>query len=246
MSQQYKAAAEVIKGAIVTLNAILVGPEDEMHRLKLSQSLQHEADYLLLVTGAGDLTENKDAVVLGPATTIGGRPIAKLPRITERDLKPSDDAVLNLKEQVESALVYFGPDSDAAGILANIPDLVVRGVAKKAGLKVTKDQPKELTVEFIDEIKAALLAKGLVPSIRAEDKDLQEKYLSEKSLPLVVGQGGLSEAHIVTSEDLTTTEEQQLQAEPVIIPPTPAEKVPDEQHPQPDQLKADTKKKTGK
>jgi hypothetical protein len=178
MSQQYKAAAKVIEGAIASINAILVGPEDEMHRLKLSQSLQREADYLLLVTGAGDLNENKDAVILGPATTIGGRPISKLPRITERDLKPSDDAVLNLKEAVENAVVYFGPDSDSAGILANIPDLVIRGVAKKAGLKVTKEQPKELTVEFIDEIKAALLAKGLVSN------------------------GGVKESHIIPAEDI--------------------------------------------
>lgn len=161
MSQQYKAAAAILTGAITTINAILNHSDDELHRLKLIQSLQREADYLLLVTGAGDLSESTGSV-LGPATTIGGRPIGKLPRITERDLRPADDAVLNLKEEVESALFYFGPNSSSAGILANMPDLVIRGVAKKAGLTVSKDNPKELTVEFIDEIKGALLAKGLV------------------------------------------------------------------------------------
>jgi hypothetical protein len=160
MSQQYKAVAEILKGAMASINVILVGSEDEMHRVKLTQTLQREADYILLVTGAGDITDNAGPV-LGPATTIGGKPISKLPRITERDLRPSDDAVLSLKEQVEDALHYFSPGGSSAGILANMPDLVVRGVAKKAGLKVTKDQPKELTVEFIDEIKAALLEKGL-------------------------------------------------------------------------------------
>lgn len=206
MSNQYQAAAEVLKGAIAALNAILTKPEDEMHRIKLTQSLQREADYLLLVTGAGDVTENL-GTVLGNATTIGGKPIAKLSRITERDLRPSDDKVLDLKDQVESALVYFGPHSDSAGILANIPDIVIRGVAKKVGLQVTKQKPEILTVEFINQIKTALEEKELVPYLNLEEK----RELLKSKDPLnddagkiqpVIGEGGIGEVHTIPAENI--------------------------------------------
>lgn len=159
MSQQYKAAAAILKGAQASIEAILIHPEDEMHRLRLFNDLQRSHDQLLLLTGTGDL-ENQQGTVLGPAKTIGGRPIKNMPKITEADLTPSDDKVLQLKQRVESALEYFGPYANSEGILANIPDIVIRGVAKKAGLQVTKDEPKEITAEFIEEVKAALSKKS--------------------------------------------------------------------------------------
>lgn len=155
MSTQYKAVAAVLQQAITSINAILTSPEDEMHRIRIANRLQMETDQLLLLTGAGDLTTGQPAV-LGPATTIGGKKIGKLRKFTEADLVPSDDKVFDLKQQVENAVMYFGPDANAEGILANIPELIIRGMAKKAGLKVTKDEPKELTVEFIEMIKDAL------------------------------------------------------------------------------------------
>jgi hypothetical protein len=207
MSKQYHAAAEVIKGAITALNAILTEPEDELHRLKLGQTLQREADYLLLITGAGDATENKGSV-LGPATTIGGKPIGKLPRITERDLRPSDDKVLALKDQVEAALLYFGPNGSSEGILANIPDMIIRGVAKKAGLHATKQDPELLTVEFIDQIKEALLEKGLVeskeaPKLTTEQFETISGAVANyaKNLP-EEGLGGVNEVHEIPIEDI--------------------------------------------
>lgn len=157
--QQYKAIAALLQATKEGVNNLLSAPEDELHRLNITQQLQQLSDRLLLITGAGDMGQTQ-TTVLGPAKTIGGKPIGKLPRITERDLRPSDDKVLALKDQVEAALQYFNPKASSEGILANIPDIVIRGVAKKAGMKVTKDEPKEITVEFIEEIKAALLAAG--------------------------------------------------------------------------------------
>jgi hypothetical protein len=155
MSNQYKAVAAILTSTITTISQLLNSSEDEMHKLRISNRLKQEADQLLLLTGSGDLQTGQPAV-LGPATTIGGKPIGKVRKFTEADMIPSDDKVHQLKEAIEDALEYFGPEANAAGILANIPELVIRGVAKKAGLKVTKDEPKELTVEFIEQIKTAL------------------------------------------------------------------------------------------
>jgi hypothetical protein len=170
MSNQYRAVAAILGQAITSINAILTCSEDEMHRIRVTNNLQREADQLLLLTGTGDLTTGETSV-LGPAKTIGGKPIKQQRRFTEADLVPSDDKVFNLKQQVENAVTYFGPDASAEGILVNIPDLIIRGVAKKAGLKVTKDEPKELTVEFIEEVKEAL---ALLPKLIEIGKKLTE------------------------------------------------------------------------
>lgn len=188
---KFQAAAQILQAAKAQIKALLTGPDEELHRLRLEQTLQRESDYILMVTGTGDV-QGVETPTLGPATTIGGKPISKIRKLQESDLLPSDDAVLNLKQQVESALVYFGPESNSAGILANIPDLVIRGVAKKAGLKVTKDEPKELTVEFIDEIKAALHARSETPV----------------NPLLEVGKGGISEVVEVPIVDISLTNEQ--------------------------------------
>jgi hypothetical protein len=194
---KYKAVAEILKAAQAQVNALLTAPEDELHRLQITQNLQMQADRILLITGTSDITENK-STVLGPATTIGGKPIAKIPKITERDLLPSDDKVLNLKEQVNDALVYFSPESNSAGILANIPDIVIRGVAKKAGFHVTKDEPAVLNIEFIDRIKEALAAS---------------ENISPK-LPLTPGVGGIKEVITVPADAISNLGDETNTASP--------------------------------
>jgi hypothetical protein len=159
-TSKYQAVSDVLKAAQSQINVLLSDNEDELHRLHIVQVLQQQSNRILLITGTGDLSAQQ-TTTLGPARTIGGKPIEKVRRFAESDLVPADDKVYQLKKNVKSALLYFGPNASAEGILANIPELIIRGVAKKAGLQVTKDEPKELTVEFIDQIKVALLAKGL-------------------------------------------------------------------------------------
>lgn len=191
-ANRYQAVAKVLLAAQEQINVLLVGPDDELHRLKLNQSLQRDADYIVLVTGAGDVHQVQ-STVLGPATTIGGKPIGKGPKFTEADLVPSDDKVFNLKLQVEAAMDYFGPDADSAGILANIPDIVIRGVAKKAGFKeITKDNPKEITVEFIDQVKEALHANTQQPN--------SETIPTVEQIP-----GGISEQNSIATSSTEET-----------------------------------------
>lgn len=216
MSQQYKAVAAILQQAITSVNAILNSPDDELHRLSVTNDLERSHNKLLLLTGTGDL-EAQQSVVLGPAKTIGGQPIKKLRTFTEADLVPSDDKVFKLKQDIEDALVYFGEDLNNGSILANIPDMIIRGVAKRAGLKVTKDQPKELTLEFIDDVKAALRDAGLIqrrePAPALTEEELQA--LAKKHTPLFLtdkpegtieapetGSGGVSEIHILNTDDV--------------------------------------------
>jgi hypothetical protein len=175
MSHQYKAVAAILKNTIASINEILKDPADELHRIRITNDLQLQHDRLLLITGSGDLETGQPAV-LGPAKTIGGKPIAKQRRFTADDMIPADDKVHNLRKQVDAAVLYFGVEASAEGILANIPELIIRGVAKKAGLKVTKDEPKEITVEFIEKIKEVVAAAGLKGEA-ADDEDDEEELV---------------------------------------------------------------------
>jgi hypothetical protein len=236
---KYQAVSEVLKAAQVQVNALLSDPEDELHRIQINNVLQLQADRILLITGAGDIT-NPQSTVLGPAKTIGGQPIGKVRKFTEEDLKPSDDAVFNLKKQVEAALSYFGPNANSEGILANIPEVIVRGVAKKAGLPFSKEYQKEITVEFIDQIKAALHPEGGDASIGKE---------SENVAPLIEGEGGIPVTDTVVEkpEETAPTETAAPVAEPTdVVEPAPGGSAPAAAQQQPEQPKAEKKTKTGK
>lgn len=259
MSKQYKAVAAVLAQAITSINAILTSSEDEMHRIRVTNNLQREADQLLLLTGTGDLSTGQTAV-LGPATTIGGKPIGKQRRFTEADLVPSDDKVYNLKQRVEDAVQYFGPEASAEGILANIPDLVIRGVAKKAGLKVTKDEPKELTAEFVGEIQAALATQnGLKPEetkgrlsvevlnkIQDALKDSKDFHLPSTNEHSALANNPSSVNDIAASVETKVNEslvDAGMSGEPSVAETTKAEEAKQEAKPKPE---TDPKKKAGK
>lgn len=234
MSQQYKAVAALIKNTIAGINELLSDPNDELHRLSVTGDLQRSHDRLLLLTGTGDLETGKSAI-LGPAKTIGGVPIAKQRKFTEADLVPSDDKVFKLKQDIEDALASFAPEASAEGILANIPELIIRGVAKKAGLKVTKDEPAEITVEFIEQAKEALLVAGLtskensgpVTVVEGDSEPSTEKsfdeVISEQMQPIKADEDSNATAGSLFNETIVPAAEEPKQ-----------------------ETKPDTKKKAGK
>jgi hypothetical protein len=250
-NSQYKAVAAILTSAITSINSILTSAEDEMHKIRISNRLQQEADQLLLLTGSGDLATGKGAV-LGPATTIGGKPISKQRRFTADDMIPADDKVNKLKKDVEAAVGYFGPNANAEGILANIPELIIRGVAKKVGLPYKKDEVETITVEFIEKIKEALAAAGIKGEPNDDDDEEEDDELNAAgNQPLIAGQGGVSEVRIISTNDVggpmgegkVESEKQEapvneLQSAPVVEEPK-AEEPKQEPKPEP-------KKKTGK
>jgi hypothetical protein len=241
MSQQYKAVAAILKNTIASINELLNDPQDELHKLSITNDLQRTHDKLLLLTGTGDLESGK-STVLGPAKTIGGVAISKQRRFTEADLVPSDDKVFKLKQDIDAALVYFNPNASAEGILTNMPDLIIRGVAKKAGLKVSKDEPKELTVEFIEEVKQALEDAGLTqrkepaPALTKEELSDLEQRIKEAT----EGSQGEMVAP-VASVNLNEVKEVVMET----IPPIPVAE-PETIDPSKQETKPDPKKKAGK
>jgi len=150
MSDKYKQVLTVLQSAKAEINAILTDPDDELHRIRLTNNLQKDHDNLALLTKSGDLV-GEPVQGLKPAKKIGGKLIG-MHKKAKVDLKPSEEKVNVLKAKVETAFEAF-PNTPAKEILKTYDDLVIRGVAKKVQMKVTADDPAKITIPFINDIK---------------------------------------------------------------------------------------------
>lgn len=78
-----------------------------------------------------------------------------------------------LRAEIETAYPTF-VNRNSNDILANVEHLVIRGVAKKAGLDVTSTEPAVLTEAFVDQIKEAI--NGKENNTVARNTALLEKF----------------------------------------------------------------------
>jgi hypothetical protein len=80
------------------------------------------------------------------------------PKLPEKVKSADEIAAEELKEKVDALEPLFTKiESDK--ILDEHSELVIRGIAKRAGLPVTEDNPKKIDVKYVDEIKKALTEK---------------------------------------------------------------------------------------
>lgn len=147
-----------------------------MHRMRIATNLRRDADYIKLITGSGDI-DAPAPTMLPPAKTFGGKPLRQLRTFTEDDLIASDDKVHQLRKQVEAAEKLFIEEQDPAALIASLTDVVIRGVAKKAGLPFSlKDVPK-VTPEFVAEIQAKvkeMASPEATPSLGANTGSIED------------------------------------------------------------------------
>lgn len=150
---RYKIVVEILQDAARKINEQLTFPEDEHHRIKLTTNLKRDADYISLITGVATFS-NSQLGQLGPATSIGGVKIERLQKevITAVDLEPEDEAKRVFKEKVEYLYDNF-LNLGTANLLTDYEHIYIRGVAKKAKMRVTLEQPESITPDFIEEIK---------------------------------------------------------------------------------------------
>lgn len=153
----YKNVTAILSHAKLAINEELANDSDaQHHRLKIEASLNREIEYINLITGIGDVTSDQK-VSPGPATTMGGQPIKRPPaKLTSEDLEPNPRKVVELRDRVE-ALWHTFVTRDSRELLQEVDDTTIRGVAKKAKMKVTKDDPETITLDFIEEIKNNIL-----------------------------------------------------------------------------------------
>lgn len=147
---------EALQFAKEQIEEILSDAEDVNHKIRLTHRLQMDIDHVNLLFDIG--IQSETPTILPPATTIGGKKIVYKQKVSEKDVDPDEDKVKVLRKQVKEAYDAFLTTENSE--LLKLDGLVIRGVAKKAGLnKVNKDNPETITAQFIDEIKAAIKSK---------------------------------------------------------------------------------------
>jgi len=114
---------------------------------------------LPLVTDLPEGNTQQKKAATEPVTHILGIPVTNSKRIKKSEpqtmVNPKEEDVKILKNDVEAALTTF-LERDSKDLLESLDHIVIRGVAKKAGMQVTILEPETLTVQFINEVKEAI------------------------------------------------------------------------------------------
>lgn len=147
----YKKVIDILTRAKEDVTATLTHPDDEHHRLKIESAIQKNIEYLALLTQTVS-PETEKPPSPGPATTIAGQKIPERQNVKRSDLEPGEAKVQLLRAQVEELYTQF-LQIESLELLKQYDDNLIRGVAKKAKMKVTKEEPEEITLDFIEEIK---------------------------------------------------------------------------------------------
>jgi hypothetical protein len=96
----------------------------------------------------------------GPRT-IMGQPVPEISPIVEQiaAIQPTEGDLNKLREDVAKAYTAF-PTLTNKEIRNTLSDLELRGVARKAGLHVTKTEPEHITEEFLNQVRQAIADKA--------------------------------------------------------------------------------------
>lgn len=172
---KYALVADILTKAKEEINVLLIDPQDQAHRLRLEHALDRESNYLSLITGTGDIA-TKPTNKLGPATSIAGEKIERPKLIVAKDLEPKDEKIEVLKAQVNEAYGIFLTTESKE--LLKLDHLVLKGVAKKAGLN-PKELPAKLNVKAIEEIKAAIKKEQDELDAKIADAETKVKEANE-------------------------------------------------------------------
>lgn len=126
---------------------------------KVLMTIQRESGALKMQIGI-DITNNTPKPKAAPLKKMFGKVIGEVKHAPADVNKPVNDtpnevALKELRMRVDELWPKFLSTS-ADHILDSVSDIEIRGVAKKAGLPVTEDNPKRITTEFIEQIIAAI------------------------------------------------------------------------------------------
>lgn len=157
----------ILQTAKADIKALLTSEHDQHHALRLAHNLDNLTHSFALLTGTATGNESAQTPKLGPATTIAGEKIVRAHQAKAEDLEAKDEKVALLKKQVEDVYKTFLTTTNED--LLKVDPMVLRGVAKRAGLKVTKDEPKQLNVNFILDVKKAIEKEAAVLSTKIAD-----------------------------------------------------------------------------
>ncbi|TXI85980.1 MAG: hypothetical protein E6Q36_10115 [Chryseobacterium sp.] len=105
-----------------------------------------------------------------PITHMLGEDVTIWKDVEIKSIVPNKSDKDSLKKEANEAYETF-IERDNKVILESVDDIVIRAVAKKAGLDVTSTLPEIITIDFIDDIKQAIIAKESVAVAKASESE---------------------------------------------------------------------------
>ena len=157
MSKKIKEAVGKIKALKLELQADLAEVPNLV--IRTDNVLDTMANSLLGFIGES-IESTSTAFTPTPITNVLGQDVSRGEKVEEKAIEPSNADKASLKEQANTAYETF-LERDSFTLLESLDDIVIRAVAKKAGMKdVTSTVPEKVTIEFIDEIKSAIVSKS--------------------------------------------------------------------------------------
>jgi hypothetical protein len=182
MDTEIKIAIEKINSFRQELADIL--PNHENLQIRASNVLQTLENGFKHVIGM-PLTEdvNSGGFTPTPITNVLGDDVTHKAPIAVKDIIPTDADKEALRQQALEAYDTF-VDRDEKVILESLDEIVIRAVAKRAGMAVTSTDPERVGLEFINEIKAAIIAKKEVELAKesALKEDADKEALRQQAL----------------------------------------------------------------
>lgn len=76
-------------------------------------------------------------------------------KVDKQRLKADENEAVEIKKQVDELEPLF-LEIESDKLVDEHSDIVLRGIAKRAGLPVTEENPKTITVKYINQIKEAI------------------------------------------------------------------------------------------
>lgn len=159
---------KILDQARLDATSLLTHKDDEMLRLSVDGGLKNMINRLKLLSGTGDMQDEAPRR-LGPAQTIGGKPIRKIPETKKSDLYPSNDRLDAFKDDIQKAYDDI-LNHEASVALVRFKDVVLRGLAKRVKMLVGKDNPPVLSEGFVQEIQSRIAAEQKEIRIKAKEQ----------------------------------------------------------------------------
>ena len=149
----------LVKQTQMELNKNLAEPQYNTNLLELNSLFQRIISRLVFMGGILEPENAEKKTKLGPITRFMGKEI-KQDKVTAADLDPNEAVKKQYLQKVDKLyeqISFIQPSIILNSYTIDEDILVLRGVAKRAGIENYKD--RELNIQFVEEIVAAIKAK---------------------------------------------------------------------------------------
>lgn len=157
-----KSVNELVQDILVDtreqINTLLEGTNDIL-RVNFTTKFDQMINQIGFINGHGASISSPKRKVLQPLTEFMGEPMVKKisKKVTTTMLSPEDERKQQFKKDVEDLAVAFHTLTNEQ-ILESYKNnsIVIRGVAKNAGLEKFRPEEVQITTSFLDDIRTAL------------------------------------------------------------------------------------------